>query len=186
MFTFFLKTLWVATATDAQPVVVTAESTFKFIGYPSLCCVGSCSHPCPRSSAECCLVTHPCCKLPHVEDKHSESWKPYTKRTRTRGLHEGLAEFKQPGFGNFGSQQEDSLITWAVDPGAFQAQLFELSLFSSKTIFLDGWGGPTQGLPSGPSATLWPHMIWKTVAIAYWKEALPTYSHRLPFLLQSH
>lgn len=106
--------------------------------------------------------------------------------SKPRGLRGGLAAFKQPGFGNFGSQQEDSLLTWAVDPGAFQAQLFDFSLFSSNTIFSDGCGSPTQGLLSGPSATLWLCMIWKTAAIACWKEALPTYSHRLPFLLQSH
>lgn len=76
---FCLTTLWVATATDAQPVVATAASTVKFIGYPSPCCLGSCPHPCPGSSAKCCPVTRPCRKLPRVQHKHSESWKPCTK-----------------------------------------------------------------------------------------------------------
>lgn len=106
--------------------------------------------------------------------------------SKSRGLREGLAVFKQPGFGNFGSQQKDSLLTWAVDRGTFQARLFDFRLFSSKTIFSDGWGGPTQGFLSGPSATLRLYVIWKSAAIAYLKEDLPTYSHRLPFLLQSH
>lgn len=90
-----------------------------------------------------------------------------------RGLQAQRTAFKQPGFGNPGSQQEDSLLTWDVDPGAFQAWRFDFGLFLSKTIFSDD---PTQCLLSGSSASPWAHMIWKTVPIAYRKETLPTCS----------
>lgn len=77
-------------------------------------------------------------------------------RSKPRGLWEGLAVWKQPGLRNFGFQEEDSLLTWTVDPGVFQAWLFDFSLFSAKNIFFVEWGGPTQGSLSGVSATLSP------------------------------
>lgn len=120
-------------------------------------------------------ATHQARAPTELETQHETHSQP-------RGQRGGLAAFKQPGFGNFGSQQESSLLTWTVDPRAFQTQLFDFRLLSSKAAFSDGGGGPTQGLLLGPSATLWPHTIWKAMATVYWKEALPTYS-RCP---QSH
>lgn len=76
--------------------------------------------------------------LGELETLHGTCSKP-------RGLWEGLAVLKQPGFGNFGFQEGDSLLTWTVDPGAFQAWLFDFSLFSSKTIFLLNGMVPPRG-----------------------------------------
>ena len=86
---FFSWKHWVAA--DAQPEAVTAKSAFSFIGYPSLCSVGPHPHPCPGSSAEHCLVTQPCCKLPRIEHKYSESWKLSMKPVLKPGTARGTS-----------------------------------------------------------------------------------------------
>lgn len=73
MFTLFLKSLWLAVATDVLPVVVPAKSSFQCIGYPDCAVRG-------LIPAQCCSVKQPCCKLPHIEHKHVESWKPCMER----------------------------------------------------------------------------------------------------------
>lgn len=186
MFSFFLETLRFAPAAEAQPVIDWQKHLQVYrLSKPMLS--GSCPHSLPRLLCQALpgdtsllqTATRWAQAPRELETLHKTHSKP-------RGLHEGLAAFKQTGLGNSRPQQEDSLLTWAVDAAAFQDWLFDFSLFSWEIIFSGVWGGPNQRFLSGPSATLWMHMIWKTEAIVYWKELLLTESNYLPFLLQSH
>lgn len=160
-------------------MAVPAKSSFQSTGYPDCAAWGllPAQAPLPSDTALLQSALHWAQALRELETLHGTHSKP-------RGLWEGLAVLKQPGFGNIGSQEEDSLLTWTVDPGAFQAWLFDFSLFLSKTFFLLNGVVPPRG---HFLVYLQPcHHKVKLQLLFNWKEVLPTYSHRLPFLLQSH